>query len=184
MRSLRSAEILRVPSPPGTLSVGTKGDSCFYGATARGEVGATFCTYVASLTRSDSLSFFTRLAQFLFQAQAPRRHSRPSYFQHTRLNERILSVPFPEASPEQIAPEIRRMVYAHLPTFEDARGTCELFLNYSSYMCVFLVVSSSLSDEWTRASSLTREELLHVLETVYHHRCVPSVNGRTRALPD
>ncbi|KAI9444607.1 hypothetical protein H4582DRAFT_2070341 [Lactarius indigo] len=58
------------------------------------------------------------------------------------------------ASPEQIAPEIRRMVYAHLPPFEDARGTCELFLNYSSYM----------------TSSLTREELLHVLETVYHDR--------------
>lgn len=46
------------------------------------------------------------------------------------------------------------MVYAHLPSFEDARGTCELFLNYSSYM----------------TSSLTREELLHVLETVYHDR--------------
>ncbi|KAI9455936.1 hypothetical protein BJY52DRAFT_1121559, partial [Lactarius psammicola] len=112
----------------GTLSIGTKGDSCFYGATARGE--------------------------FLFQARARRRHSRPSYFQHTRLSERILSVPFPEASPEQTAPEIRRMVYAHLPPFEDARGTCELFLNYSSYMTF----------------SLTREELLHVLETVYHDR--------------
>ncbi|KAH9170530.1 fungal-specific transcription factor domain-containing protein [Lactarius sanguifluus] len=113
----------------GTLSVGTKGDSCFYGASARGEF-------------------------LFFQAQAPRRHPRPSYFQHTRLSERILSIPFPEGSPEQIAPEIRRMVYAHLPPFEDARGTCELFLNYSSYM----------------TSSLTREELLHVLETVYHDR--------------
>jgi hypothetical protein len=124
----------------GTLSVGTKGDSCFYGATARGE--------------------------FLFQA--PRRHSRRSYyFQHTRLNERLLSVPFPEASPEQIAPEIRQMVYDHLPPFEDARGTCELFLNYSSYM----------------TSSLTREELLNVLETVYHGRCVLSVNDPARASP-
>lgn len=46
------------------------------------------------------------------------------------------------------------MVYDHLPPFEDARGTCELFLNYSSYM----------------TSSLTREELLNVLETVYHGR--------------
>ncbi|KAF8274306.1 hypothetical protein EI94DRAFT_1714113 [Lactarius quietus] len=118
-----------MPRPPRCL-VGTKGDSCFYGATARGEVSAAF--FVPN----------------------SRRHSRPSYFQHTRLSERILSVPFPEASPEQIAPEIRRMVYEHLPPYEDARGTCELFLNYSSYM----------------SSSLTREELLHVLETVYNDR--------------
>ena len=120
------------------------------------------------LTLSDS-HFLVFNRQFLFHA--PRRHSRPSYFQHTRLSERILSVPFPEASPEQIAPEIRRMVYAHLPPFEDARGTCELFLNYSSYMCVLLDVGYSLSDGRGRTSSLTRGELLHVLETVYHDRC-------------
>ena len=181
MRSPRPAEILRVPSLPGTLSIGTKGDSCFYGATARGEVSATFL-YQRRVADSVGFSFlFTCRAQFLFQAQAPRRHPRPSYFQHTRLSERILSVPFPEASPEQIAPEIRRMVYNHLPAFEDARGTCELFLNYSSYMCVFPVVSSSLSDERARSFSLTREELLHVLETVYHHRCAQMVNGLTRA---
>jgi hypothetical protein len=46
------------------------------------------------------------------------------------------------------------MVYDHLPRFEDARGACELFLNYSSYM----------------TSSLTREELLHILETVYQNK--------------
>jgi hypothetical protein len=28
------------------------------------------------------------------------------------------------------------MVYDHLPRFEDARGACELFLNYSAYMFV------------------------------------------------
>ena len=165
------------------LSVGTKGDSCFYSTTAR-EVSATFCTKVASLTLSDSLFFFTCFGQFLFQAQAPHRHSCPSYFQHTRLNEHILSIPFPKASPKQIAPEIRRMVYAYLPPFEDARGMYELFLNYSSFMCMFLRVSSSLSDDQARASSLAQEELLHVLETVYHQRCVPSVSGLMCAPPD
>lgn len=73
------------------------------------------------------------------------------------------------------------MVYAYLPPFEDARGTCELFLNYSSYMCVLLLVTYSLSDGWGRTSSLTREELLSVLETVYHDRCVLSINGPTSA---
>ncbi|KAH9957554.1 fungal-specific transcription factor domain-containing protein [Lactifluus volemus] len=106
----------------GTLSIGKKGDSCFYGATAREEN-----------TRQN------------FDA---------SYFRRTRLNERILSVPFPEASPELIPPDIRQMVYGHLPPFEDARGACELFMNYSSYM----------------TSSLTREELLHILEIAYHNK--------------
>ena len=76
--------------------------------------------------------------QFLLKATRPRRET--TYFRRTRLSERVLSVPFPEASPELIAPEIRQMVYSHLPPFEDARGACELFLNYSSYMYVVIVV--------------------------------------------
>ncbi|KAH9964107.1 fungal-specific transcription factor domain-containing protein [Russula dissimulans] len=110
----------------GTLNIGPKGSSCFYGATARGE--------------------------FLIRTSHQQRDS--SYFRHTRLSERVLSVPFPEASPELIAPDVRQMVYGHLPSFEDARGACELFLNYSSYM----------------TSSLTREELLHILEIVYQNK--------------
>jgi hypothetical protein len=110
----------------GTLNIGPKGGSCFYGATARGE--------------------------FLLRTSRQRRDA--SYFRRTRLSERVLSVPFPEASPELLAPEIRQMVYDHLPRFEDARGACELFLNYSSYM----------------TSSLTRQELLHILETVYQNK--------------
>jgi hypothetical protein len=77
------------------------------------------------------------LSQFLFPNS--RRNYNASYFRHTRLSERVLSVPFPEASPELIAPDIRQMVYGHLPSFEDALGACELFLNYSTYMYVFLL---------------------------------------------
>jgi len=114
----------------GTLNIGPKGDSCFYGATARGE----------------------------FSLKTSHQRRDVSYFRHTRLSERVLSVPFPEAPPELIAPDIRQMVYSHLPLFEDARGACELFLNYSSYM----------------TSSLTREEMLHILETVYQNKSAPS----------
>ncbi|KAI9511888.1 fungal-specific transcription factor domain-containing protein [Russula earlei] len=110
----------------GTLNIGPKGSSCFYGATARGE--------------------------FLLRTGRQKRDT--SYFRHTRLSQRVLSVPFMEASPELIAPDIRQIVYDHLPSFEDARGACELFLNCSSYM----------------ASSLTREELLHILEIVYQNK--------------
>ncbi|KAI0275236.1 fungal-specific transcription factor domain-containing protein [Gloeopeniophorella convolvens] len=94
----------------GTLSIGTKGDSRFYGASARGEARI----YSAGCQDSG-----------------------PSYFEHTRLSERILSYPFPEASPELITPEVRRIVYSHLPPFEDARGACELYLNHSSYILLF-----------------------------------------------
>lgn len=100
-----------------------------------------------------------------------------SYFRHTRLSERVLSVPFPEAPPQLIAPDIRQMVYSYLPIFEDARGACELFLNYSSYMYVVQVLVSTLSrltDDLYRTSSLTREEMLHILETVYQNKCAPS----------
>jgi len=110
----------------GTLNIGPKGDSCFYGATARGE----------------------------FSLKTSHQKRDVSYFRHTRLSERVLSVPFPEAPPQLIAPDIRQMVYSHLPLFEDARGACELFLNYSSYM----------------TSSLTREEMLHILEAVYQNK--------------
>ena len=53
-----------------------------------------------------------------------------------------MSVPFPEAPPELIAPDIRQVIYSHLPTFEDARGACELFLNCSSYMCALQFYSA------------------------------------------
>jgi hypothetical protein len=114
--------------------------------------------------------------QFLLRTSRQRRDA--SYFRRTRLSERVLSVPFPDASPELLAPDIRQMVYDHLPRFEDARGACELFLNYSSYMFVVLVFSclhllSIFTDESDRISSLTREEVLHILETVYQKKCVP-----------
>jgi hypothetical protein len=67
------------------------------------------------------------------------------------------------------------MVYDHLPRFEDARGACELFLNYSSYMFVVLVLVELVllfTDKSDRTSSLRREELLHILETVYQNKCV------------
>ncbi|KAI0299805.1 hypothetical protein BC826DRAFT_993439, partial [Russula brevipes] len=110
----------------GTLNIGPKGSSYFYGATARGE----------------------------YLLKPYRKKHDTSYFRRTRLSERVLLVPFPEAPPEFVAPEIREIVYGHLPPFEDARGACELFLNYSSYI----------------SSSLTREELLHVLEIVYQNK--------------
>lgn len=53
-----------------------------------------------------------------------------------------MSVPFPEAPPELIAPDVRQVIYSHLPTYEDARGACELFLNCSSYMCAFQFYSA------------------------------------------
>lgn len=97
------------------------------------------------------------------------------YFRRTRLSDRVLSLPFPEAPPEPLTPEIRQMVYDHLPRFEEARGACELFLNYSSYMFVVVVLVDLIllfTDESDRTSSLTREELLHILETVYQNKCV------------
>ncbi|KAI0273975.1 fungal-specific transcription factor domain-containing protein [Russula aff. rugulosa BPL654] len=111
-----------------TLNIGPRGVSCFYGATARGE--------------------------FLLRSNRHWQRRDVPYFRRTRLSDRVLSLPFPEPPPEPLTPEIRQMVYDHLPRFEDARGACELFLNYSSYM----------------TSSLTREELLHILETVYQNK--------------
>ncbi|KAI0003869.1 fungal-specific transcription factor domain-containing protein [Russula compacta] len=103
----------------GTLKSCPKGGSCFYGATASGE----------------------------FLLKATRQKHDTTYFRRTRLSERVLSVPFPEASPELIAPEIRQMCW--------------------------LTVISILTDEphIGRTSSLTREELLHILETVYQNKC-------------
>jgi len=91
-------------------------------------------------------------AQFLLKTRHQKRDT--SYYRRTRLSERVLSVPFPEAPPELIAPDTRQVVYSHLPPYEDAQGACELFLNYSSYM----------------TSSLMREEILRVLEAVYQNK--------------
>ena len=135
----------------GTLNVGSKGDSCFYGATARGEASAILprLARLLNLTRSVDLASFTDTphVQFLLKTRHQKRDA--SYFRHTRLSDRVLSVPFPEAPPELIASDTRQVVYSHLPPYEDARGACELFLNYSSYMYVVLVlfnISSILTD--------------------------------------
>ena len=161
----------------GTLNIGPRGGSCFYGATARGEVSA-----VQSDRRLFAkLSFYLLVicsrssVQFLLRTNRHWQRRDSSYFRRTRLSDRVLSLPFPEAPPEPLTPEIRQMVYDHLPRFEDARGACEVFLNYSSYMFVVLVLVDLIllfTDESDRTSSLTREELLHILETVYQNKCV------------
>jgi hypothetical protein len=99
------------------------------------------CSFILTY---ETLLFFDFLStprvphvQFLLKTSHQKRDA--SYFRHTRLSDRVLSVPFPEAPPELIAPDIRQIVYSHLPPYEDARGACELFLNYSSYMYVVLV---------------------------------------------
>jgi hypothetical protein len=110
-------------------------------------------------------------AQFLLKTRHQKRDT--SYYRRTRLSERVLSVPFPEAPPELIAPDTRQVVYSHLPPYEDAQGACELFLNYSSYMYVVLVqanISLVPTDGPRRTSSLMREEILRVLEAVYQNK--------------
>lgn len=160
----------------GTLNIGPRGVSCFYGATARGEVRAVqsdprlFCStfYLLVICSCSSVQFLLRSNRHWQRRDVP-------YFRRTRLSDRVLSLPFPEPPPEPLTPEIRQMVYDHLPRFEDARGACELFLNYSSYMFVILVLVDLIllsTDESDRTSSLTREELLHILETVYQNKCV------------
>lgn len=96
------------------------------------------CGFVSLNSLSILSSSHVPRTQFLLRFGRQRRDA--SYFRRTRLSERVLSVPFPEAAPELLAPEIRQMVYDHLPRFEDARGACELFLNYSSYMFVVLAL--------------------------------------------
>jgi hypothetical protein len=160
----------------GTLNIGPRGGSCFYGATARGEVSA-----VQADTRLYNTFFYLLVicsrfsVQFLLRTNRHWQRRDAPYLRRTRLSDRVLSLPFPEAPPEPLTPEIRQMVYDHLPRFEDARGACELFLNYSSYMFVVLVLVDLIllfADESDRTSSLTREELLHILETVYQNKCV------------
>jgi hypothetical protein len=173
---LFAARDVRARGHLGTLNIGPKGGSCFYGATARGEVSAVRLIPACDLAKLfvPLSSFHVYCVQFLLRTGRQRRDA--SYFRRTRLSERVLSVPFPEASPELLAPDIRQMVYDHLPRFEDARGACELFMNYSSYMFVVLVLDDLfliLTDVSDRTSSLTREELLHILETVYQNKCVP-----------
>ncbi|KAI0066532.1 hypothetical protein BV25DRAFT_1988290 [Artomyces pyxidatus] len=112
----------------GTLSIGPRGDTTFYGATARGE-------YLLQAART-----------------APVR----SFFECTRLHERILSVPFPEAA-SNVDDEVRQMVIGHLPSLDEARALCDLFMVNATYL----------------SSSVTRAELDAALETVYFSKATP-----------
>jgi hypothetical protein len=139
----------------------------------RGKCNFTLTCERLKLTHAVDLSSFTDIPHVQFLLKTPHQKRDASYFRRTRLSERVLSVPFPEAPPELISPDIRQVVYNHLPPYEDSRGACELFLNYSSYMYVALVpvnISLILTDGLRRASSLTREEMLRVLETVYQNK--------------
>ncbi|KAI0053463.1 hypothetical protein FA95DRAFT_1481722 [Auriscalpium vulgare] len=113
----------------GTLSIGSRGDSRFYGASARGE--------------------------YLLHATKP--NETAQFFECSRLNERILAVPFPEAAPNQIDPETRQMVICHLPSYEEAKRLCDVFIVNSVYI----------------PTSISRAELENTIEIVYHHRATP-----------
>ena len=52
IQSSLAAKILRVPYLPGVLSVGIKGDSCYYGATTR-ELSTSLLHFICILNRSD-----------------------------------------------------------------------------------------------------------------------------------
>ncbi|KAI0029497.1 fungal-specific transcription factor domain-containing protein [Vararia minispora EC-137] len=109
----------------GTLSIGAQGGTRFYGATARGE--------------------------YLLQASL---ESPQAEFWHcTRLDPRILAVPFPEATGEQITPDLRDLVLSHLPPLEEVQQMCQLFLEHATCF----------------PSSITSEQLTQdIIGVVYH----------------
>ncbi|KZV74090.1 hypothetical protein PENSPDRAFT_749588, partial [Peniophora sp. CONT] len=123
----------------GTLSIGANGETRFYGATARGE--------------------------YLLQAgleQVP-----ADFWGSTRLNERILNIPFPEASPHQVTPEIREMVLGYVPPLDDTKSLVDRFLKHATCF----------------PSSLTREQVSDdVIEVVYHSRTYKSAPPASHAL--
>ncbi|ETW86659.1 hypothetical protein HETIRDRAFT_308468 [Heterobasidion irregulare TC 32-1] len=90
----------------GTLSIGVKGDTKFYGASARSE-------YILQ-----SSKLMPKLA----------------YTSSTRLHPRIVELMCPELEGDKIDPEIKRLVYAHLPPLSEACQMCETFMNLSQYI--------------------------------------------------
>ncbi|KAI0319542.1 fungal-specific transcription factor domain-containing protein [Amylostereum chailletii] len=89
------------------------------------------------------------------RGEATLENSKPGFWDCTRLDERILAVPFPEATTDQIAPEVRDLVLCHLPLLDEAQRLCELFLEHATYI----------------PSSMSREQLLRdVVGAVYHSK--------------
>jgi len=68
------------------------------------------------------------------------------------------------------------MVYSHLPPFEDAKGQTLLELLivhvYASSI-IQQIIHTYKQSVLRRTSSLTREEILHILETVHQNKCAP-----------
>ncbi|KAA1467856.1 hypothetical protein DENSPDRAFT_833009 [Dentipellis sp. KUC8613] len=126
----------------GTMSLGSKGTAKFFGSTAR--------------------------CEFLMQAYNPSPGT--SFYTVTRLDERLLDVPFPEAEREEVDEELRRLVWSYVPPLSEACNLCELFL-HKSQLIFTSVTRTQLFDEIVdsvyRSPSLGGIRCAHALALLY-----------------